>query len=132
MSGAAPWADWVASVSLGAAVEDGLPFGCPCQGPNSHTPAAIASYGRALETRDVESVRRAYPGLTATQAQGWRDFFGSVSSLKTNLHITQSNVTGDQADASVEGSFQYVQDRRSQTQPQFVTATCTDNSSKKP
>ena len=79
--------------------------------------AAIASYGRALETRDVESVRRAYPGLTATQAQGWRDFFGSVSSLKTNLHITQSNVTGDQADASVEGSFQYVQDRRSQTQP---------------
>ena len=47
----------------------------------------------------------------------FRSFFGSVSSLKTNLHITQSNVTGDQADASVEGSFQYVQDRRSQTQP---------------
>ena len=85
--------------------------------------AAIQSYGRALETRDVQQVRRAYPGLSPQQAQVWRDFFGMVSELKVDLAIKQLQITGDVAEAQVEGFSQYLQNRRPQRQPMTFHAT---------
>ena len=85
--------------------------------------AAIQSYGRALESRDVQQVRRAYPGLSAQQAQSWRDFFATVTDLKVDLAIKQLQITGDVAEAQVEGFSQYAQNRRPQRQPMTFHAT---------
>ena len=85
--------------------------------------AAIQSYARALESRDVQQVRRVYPGLTPEQAQVWRDFFSMVSDLKVDLQIKQLQITGDVAEAQVEGLSQYTQNRRPQRQPMSFHAT---------
>jgi len=93
------------------------------ENPRPLIEAAIQGYARALESRDVQQVRRAYPGLTPQQAQQWRDFFGMVSDLKVDLAIKQLQITGDVAEAQVEGLSQYVQGRRPQRQPVSFHAT---------
>jgi serine/threonine protein kinase len=87
------------------------------ENPRPLIEAAIQNYARALESRDVQQVRRAYPGLTTQQAQVWRDFFGMVSDLNVDMAIKQLNVTGDVAEAQVEGVSQFTQNRRPQRQP---------------
>ena len=37
--------------------------------------AVVVAYARAIESRDVSVVRRAYPGITSGQAKGWEQFF---------------------------------------------------------
>jgi len=91
--------------------------------PPPVTSTPTQNYARALESRDVANVRRAYPGLTPQQAQVWRDFFGMVSELKVDLEIKQLQITGDVAEAQVEGLSQYVQGRRPQRQPVSFHAT---------
>ncbi|PYO36471.1 MAG: hypothetical protein DMD37_10775 [Gemmatimonadetes bacterium] len=93
------------------------------ENPRPLIETAIQNYARALESRDVAQVRRAYPGLTPQQAQVWRDFFGMVSDLKVDLEIKQLQITGDVAEAQVEGFSQYVQGRRPQRQPVTFHAT---------
>jgi len=98
----------------------------PAAAPENPRPlieAAIEGYARALESRDVQQVRRAYPGLTTQQAQVWRDFFGMVSDLRVDLAIKQLQITGDVAEAQVEGLSQYTQSRRPQRQPVSFHAT---------
>jgi ketosteroid isomerase-like protein len=85
--------------------------------------ATIQSYARALESGDVQQVRSAYPGLSPQQAQVWRDFFGRVSELKVDLAIRQLQVTGDVAEAQVEGVNRFVQNRRPQQLPMTFHAT---------
>jgi hypothetical protein len=93
------------------------------ENPRPLIEAAIQGYARALESRDVQQVRRAYPGLTPQQAQVWRDFFAMVSDLKVDLAIKQMQITGDVAEAQVEGLSQYTQSRRPQRQPVSFHAT---------
>jgi uncharacterized protein YjdB len=93
------------------------------ENPRPAIEAAIQGYARALESRDVQQVRRAYPGLTPEQARVWRDFFGMVSDLKVDLAIKQLQITGDVAEAQVEGLSQYAQNRRPQRQPVAFHAT---------
>ena len=93
------------------------------ENPRPLIEGAIQAYARALESRDVAQVRRAYPGLTPQQAQVWRDFFGMVSDLKVDIAIKQLQITGDVAEAQVEGVSQYTQNRRSQQQPLTFHAT---------
>jgi hypothetical protein len=98
----------------------------PAPTPENSRPlidAAIQGYARALESRDVQQVRRAYPGLSAQQAQVWRDFFGMVNDLKVDLAIKQLQITGDVAEAQVEGTSQFTQNRRAQQQPMSFHAT---------
>ncbi len=95
----------------------------PPENPRPVIEAAIQAYARALESRDVQQVRRAYPGLTPQQAQVWRDFFGMVTDMKVDLAIKQLQITGDVAEAQVEGFNQYVQGRRPQRQPVSFHAT---------
>ncbi len=93
------------------------------ENPRPLIEAAIQGYARALESSDVQQVRRAYPGLTPQQAQQWRDFFGMVTDLKVDLAIKQMQITGDVAEAQVEGVSQYTQSRRPQRQPVSFHAT---------
>jgi len=83
----------------------------------------IQSYGRALESGDVQQVRRVYPGLTPQQTQVWRDFFGMVSGLKVDLAIKQLVITGDAAEAQVEGFSQFTQNHRQERQPMTFHTT---------
>ena len=69
---------------------------------------AVAAYARALESRDVASVRRAYPGITPTQAQGWEQFFSTLRSLRVNFSINGLEVSGNSADARLVGTYDYV------------------------
>src|SRR5262249_31078398 len=73
--------------------------------------------------RDVQQVRRAYPGLSTQQTQVWRDFFSMVTDLKVDLALKQLQITGDVAEAPVEGVSQFTQNRRAQQQPTSLHAT---------
>jgi hypothetical protein len=78
--------------------------------PTVDVAAAIAAYARSLESRDVPTVRHAYPGLTASQAQGWQQFFSTLRSLRVSLVVNGLDVSGSSADAKVVGTYDYVTD----------------------
>ena len=73
--------------------------------PRVQIETAIAAYARALESRDAGRVRRVYPGLSASQQQGWEDFFKAVRNLKADLRVTAVDVQGETADAVVNGVY---------------------------
>jgi serine/threonine protein kinase len=75
--------------------------------PRGPIELVIADYARALESRDLGQVRRAYPGLTAAQQQGWQEFFRSVRRLRASLTVTTLNVAGGTADVIVSGVYEY-------------------------
>jgi hypothetical protein len=71
----------------------------------------VAAYARAIESGSVAEIRRAYPGLTASQQQGWDGFFRTVRNFKATLVIDQVSVTGATASAGINAT--YVYDNRS-------------------
>ena len=86
---------------------------------------AIAEYARTLESRELSQVRRAYPGLTPAQQQGWLDLFKSVRRLRASLTITRLNVAGGTAEAIVSGvyEFEYATTGRIERRPAAFRAT---------
>ena len=80
----------------------------PVSTPAADISAAVAAYARALESRDVGTVRRAYPGITPTQAKGWEQFFGTLHSLRVSLGVSGLDVSGSSADAKLVGTYDYV------------------------
>src|SRR3989440_594857 len=62
--------------------------------PRPDIQKVIDDYARALESRDVGQVRRAYPGLTSPQPQSWQGFFQSVRKLKAGLTGTALRLSG--------------------------------------
>jgi serine/threonine protein kinase len=83
-----------------------LPAAAPPD-PRPQIEQVIAEYAHALESRDLGEVRRAYPGLTAAQQDGWREFFRSVRRLKAGLTVTAVRVVGATAEAIVSGVYEY-------------------------
>jgi len=75
--------------------------------PRPDIQKVIDDYARALESRDVAQVRRAYPGLTSGQQQSWQDFFQSVRNLKASLTVTAVHLSGLTAEAIVSGIYEY-------------------------
>jgi serine/threonine protein kinase len=80
----------------------------PPADPRAEIKALLADYARALESRDVNEVRRVYPGLTAVEQETFRQFFQSVPELKAALTINRLVVAGGSADAIVNGVYEYV------------------------
>lgn len=78
--------------------------------PSVEIGAVVASYARALESRDVATVRRAYPGLTTSQSKGWEQFFSTLRSLRVALTMNGLDVSGSSADAKIAGTYDYVTD----------------------
>ena len=70
--------------------------------------AVIANYARALESLDLNELRRVYPAMTSAQRKAFDDFFRSIRTLKATLAIGNLQVDGSTADAQVTGSFDYV------------------------
>src|SRR5438094_446888 len=75
--------------------------------PRPDIQKVIDDYARALESRDVSQVRRAYPGLTSPQQQSWQDFFQSVRNLKAGLTVTAVRLSGLTAETVVSGVYEY-------------------------
>ncbi len=89
--------------------------------PRPDIQRAIDDYARALESRDVERVRSAYPGLTMAQQQSWKGFFESVRNLKAGLTVTGVTFAGVTAEAIVSGVYEYDNASSGRTERRPVT-----------
>ena len=74
--------------------------------------AAIERYARAIESRNLDRLRSAYPGLTQQQADAWQAFFETVADLSISLTVTAVETTGDLATADVEAVQEFRTNRQ--------------------
>jgi serine/threonine-protein kinase len=91
--------------------------------PSVEVGNAVAAYARAIESRDISAVRRAYPGLTSDQARGFEQFFDSARNINVTFRVAGLDVNGNSADARLVGSYQYTSGSRTETQPVSFAAT---------
>src|SRR5262249_386034 len=76
--------------------------------PTVEIEAIVATYARAIESRDVAEVRRAYPGATQAQLKGFDEFFKTLRSMRVSFSVGSLDVQGDAADARLSGAYDYV------------------------
>jgi eukaryotic-like serine/threonine-protein kinase len=76
--------------------------------PSVEIEAVVATYARAIESRDVAEVRRAYPGATQAQLKGFDDFFKTLRSLRASFSVGSLDVQGDGAEARLSGTYDYL------------------------
>jgi serine/threonine protein kinase len=70
--------------------------------PRPQVDALVAAYARAIEFRNIQEMRRLYPGMTSQQEQFWHTFFRAVRGpVKAQLTVARLEVSG--ATAVVEG-----------------------------
>jgi hypothetical protein len=103
------------SVSSPAAVPEPTPAD-----PRPEIRQVIEQYRLAIEARDVQRIRRLYPGLTRQQEQAWNGFFGGVTDLSARLQIASLETAGDSARVTVAAVYDFRADRR-QTQNSTFT-----------
>ena len=68
----------------------------------------VAAYARAMESRDIAELRRAYPGMTPDQQNGFEQFFRSTRSIRATLSVGSVDINAPNADARVTGTYEYV------------------------
>ncbi len=87
--------------------------------PRPEIEAVVAEYATAIESRSTARIRRANPGLTDAQEQDWRQFFEAVGAVQVTLRIQQLQVSGDAAEAALEGTYVFENSttRRTERQP---------------
>jgi hypothetical protein len=76
--------------------------------PSVEIDAVVANYARAIESKDITEVRRAYPGATQQQLDGFGEFFKSVRSIRAHFNVGSLDVRSDVADARLTGTYDYV------------------------
>jgi hypothetical protein len=96
----------------------------PRPAPREEISSAVQAYARAIESRDIGAVRRAYPGITSDQARGFEQFFQSARSINVTFRVTDVDTNGSNADARLVGTYQYTtSDGKSQSQPVSFSAS---------
>jgi hypothetical protein len=79
---------------------------------------AIDAYARAIESRDMGQLRRAYSTITSDQASAFSDFFSSTRALRAVLAVKSLQIDGDRATARVAGTYEFTTTAgRAQQQP---------------
>ena len=102
----------------------------PAPNPREEITAAVAAYARAIESRDIGAVRRAYPGMTSDQARGFEQFFQAARSINVTFRVTNVEVSGNAADATLTGTYEYVtSEGRSERQPVSFSASLRNDGS---
>lgn len=76
--------------------------------PSVEIYAVVANYARAIETRDIAEVRRAYPGATQQQLDGFGEFFKTLRSIRAHFTVSSLDIHGESADAKLTGTYDYV------------------------
>ena len=87
--------------------------------------ATIAAYAVAIESRNVDNMRRVYPNMTTQQQRGWEQFFETVRNVQAHLSIASMEVANGTADVRVSGSYAYLNNTtgREEQQPVSFRAT---------
>ena len=91
----------------------------PVESPASSPPAPTAptsadvspivqAYARAIESKDIGAVRRAYPGLTSAQQGQLEAFFQAARTIDAKLRIASLDASPTTAEARVVGSYDFV------------------------
>jgi hypothetical protein len=75
--------------------------------PREGIDAAVAAYTRALESRQITDVRRAYPGMTAEQEQQLAQALRSMEQLDVTLDIRSVDIRGNDATALLSGTYDF-------------------------
>ena len=92
--------------------------------PREEITSVVAAYARAIESRDIGAVRRAYPGITSDQARGFEQFFQSARSINVTFSVSNIDINGNSADARLAGTYQYVSSEgKSERQPVSFSAS---------
>ena len=80
----------------------------PPSNPAAEMAAVIDAYARAVESRDVNQVRRAFPGMSSSQASGFEQFFSSIRSLRATMTLGAPDIQSASAEGRVTGQYDYV------------------------
>jgi hypothetical protein len=102
-----------------------VPAPAPAPDPARQIDALFARYAAAIEARDLDAIRRSYPGLLPAQAREWEEFFRNVTDIDVELGVAGLTVKGDAAEARLEGVyvFRNPSTRRTQREPVAFQAT---------
>jgi len=96
----------------------------PKADPRDEINGVVAAYARAIESRDIGAVRRAYPGISSDQARGFEQFFQSARNINVTFRVSGLDVTGNSADARLVGTYQYTgSDGKAERQPVSFSAS---------
>jgi serine/threonine-protein kinase len=100
------------------------------ESPTTAVAGVVAAYARAIESRDIGAVRRAYPGLTGDQARGFEQFFDGTRSINVTFRVVGLEANGNSADARLVGSYEYVTTTgKTERQPVSFAATLRNDGS---
>jgi len=91
----------------------------------SQITAALQAYSRALETKDVQEVRRAYPGLNRQQARNLAQSFEFMQDLRVTVTEGPVSVRGDGAEARANLQYRFVNARSHEEQESNVPVVVT-------
>ncbi|MBI1966645.1 MAG: hypothetical protein HYS40_01530, partial [Gemmatimonadetes bacterium] len=97
----------------------------PSTDPRREVEGVITNYAAALESRDLSRVRRVYPGMTVQQAQEWGAFFLKARNLRVRLQVAAFDQSGNRADATVDGSYDYEDINTGRRERQVVSLSAT-------
>jgi hypothetical protein len=81
----------------------------------------VSDYAAAIEARNIDAIRRAYPAMTDAQENGWRQFFQITRDIKAQLSLQQIQVSGSTAEGLISGSYTYLNTSNGKTVTQPVT-----------
>ncbi|MFN2601584.1 MAG: serine/threonine-protein kinase [Gemmatimonadaceae bacterium] len=69
--------------------------------------AAIQDYARAIEQRDIGSIRSVYPNLSSSEQSIWQRFFQDARHISVAFQVSGLEVTGNSAQAHLSGTYDY-------------------------
>ncbi len=92
----------------------------PSSDPQAEIRGVLAAYANAVQSQNVDNIRRLYPGMTAAQQRGWEQFFESVRDVKAQLSVAQLDVSNGTAEAQVTGTYTYLNGSTRETERQPV------------
>jgi hypothetical protein len=81
----------------------------------------LAAYTAAVESQNVDNIRRLYPGMTPAQQRGWEQFFQTVRDVKAQLTVSSLDVANGAAEAQMTGTYTYLNRSTRENERQSIT-----------
>jgi hypothetical protein len=82
--------------------------------------SVLAAYATAVESQNVDNIRRLYPGMTPSQQRGWEQFFQTVRDVKAQLSVSGLEVANGAAEAQMTGTYSYLNSSTRETEQRPV------------
>jgi hypothetical protein len=84
----------------------------------------VAAYARAIESKDINEVRRIYPGISAVQQRNLEAFWQQARNINVRFRLENLDASTSSADARLVGSYEYL-DPRNETKRDPVSFAAT-------